>query len=106
MVVMSQTVWEPRRAFRDPDDRLLAGVASGVAEHLGFEPTPVRFGFVALTLLGGLGVIVYGCLWVMMPVRGSDPADTAAPGLASATRQGRRSGGRSRVQDVSARVSR
>ena len=105
MVVMSQTVWEPRRAFRDPDDRLLAGVASGVAEHLGFEPTPVRFGFVALTLLGGLGVILYGCLWVMMPVRGSDPADTVAPGLASATRQGRRSGGRSRVQDVSAALS-
>ncbi|HSS67575.1 MAG TPA: PspC domain-containing protein [Nocardioidaceae bacterium] len=102
---MSQTVWEPRRAFRDPDDRLLAGVASGVAEHLGFEPTPVRFGFVALTLLGGLGVILYGCLWVMMPVRGSDPADMAAPGLAAATRQGRRSVGRSRVHDVSAALS-
>jgi signal transduction histidine kinase len=65
----------------------------------------VRFGFVALTLLGGLGVILYGCLWVMMPVRGSDPADTAAPGLAAATRQGRRSGHRSRVQDVSAALS-
>jgi signal transduction histidine kinase/phage shock protein PspC (stress-responsive transcriptional regulator) len=101
---MSQTVWEPRRAFRDPDDRLLAGVASGVAEHLGFEPTPVRFGFVALTLLGGLGVVLYGCLWVLLPVRGADPTD-AAPGLAAATRQGRRSVRRSRVHDVSAALS-
>jgi signal transduction histidine kinase/phage shock protein PspC (stress-responsive transcriptional regulator) len=102
---MSQTVWEPRRAFRDPDDRLLAGVASGVAEHLGFEPTPVRFGFVALTLLGGLGVILYGCLWVVLPVRGSEPADTAAPGIAAATRQGRRTGRRTRVHDLSAALS-
>jgi signal transduction histidine kinase len=103
---MSQTVWEPRRAFRDPDDRLLAGVASGVAEHLGFEPTPVRFGFVALTLLGGLGVILYGALWVMLPVRGVDLPEAAAPGIEAATRQGRRTGrGRSRVHDVSAALS-
>jgi signal transduction histidine kinase/phage shock protein PspC (stress-responsive transcriptional regulator) len=103
---MSQTVWEPRRAFRDPDDRLLAGVASGVAEHLGFEPTPVRFGFVALTLLGGLGVILYGALWVMLPVRGVDLPETAAPGIEAATRQGRRTvRGRSRVHDVSAALS-
>jgi signal transduction histidine kinase/phage shock protein PspC (stress-responsive transcriptional regulator) len=102
---MSQTVWEPRRAFRDPDDRLLAGVASGVAEHLGLEPTPVRFGFVALTLLGGLGVILYGSLWVMLPVRGVDVPD-GAPGLDAATRQGRRTGrGRSRVHDMSAALS-
>jgi signal transduction histidine kinase/phage shock protein PspC (stress-responsive transcriptional regulator) len=103
---MSQTVWEPRRAFRDPDDRLLAGVASGVAEHLGLEPTPVRFGFVALTLLGGLGVILYGSLWVMLPVRGADLPDSVPPGLDAATRQGRRTGrGRSRVHDMSAALS-
>jgi signal transduction histidine kinase/phage shock protein PspC (stress-responsive transcriptional regulator) len=105
MDVMSQTVWEPRRAFRDPDDRLLAGVASGVAQHLGLEPTPTRFGFVALTLLGGLGVIIYGCLWVLLPVRGADAADAAAPGIAAATRQGRRSGRRTRVHDTSAALS-
>jgi signal transduction histidine kinase/phage shock protein PspC (stress-responsive transcriptional regulator) len=106
MDVMSQTVWEPRRAFRDPDDRLLAGVASGVAEHLGFEPTPVRFGFVALTLLGGLGVIVYGCLWVLLPIRGAEAVDSSIPpGLAAATRQGRRSGRRARVHDMSAALS-
>jgi signal transduction histidine kinase/phage shock protein PspC (stress-responsive transcriptional regulator) len=103
---MSQTVWEPRRAFRDPDDRLLAGVASGVAEHLGFEPTPVRFAFVALTLLGGLGVILYAALWVMLPVRGVDLPDSDAPGLAAATRQGRRTGRRhGRVHDMSAALS-
>jgi signal transduction histidine kinase/phage shock protein PspC (stress-responsive transcriptional regulator) len=102
---MSQTVWEPRRAYRDPDDRLLAGVASGVAEHLGLEPTPVRFGFVALTLLGGLGVILYGSLWVMLPIRGVDLPD-GAPGLEAATRQGRRTArGRSRVHDMSAALS-
>jgi signal transduction histidine kinase len=104
---MSQTAWGPRRAFRDPDDRLLSGVASGVAEHLGLDPTPVRLGFVALTLLGGLGVILYGSLWLLLPVRGVDVPYADAPGLAAATRQGRRSTRprRSRKQEVSAALS-
>jgi signal transduction histidine kinase/phage shock protein PspC (stress-responsive transcriptional regulator) len=103
---MSQTVLETRRAYRDPDNRLLAGVASGVAEHLGLEPTPVRLGFVALTLLGGLGVVIYGALWVMLPVREPDGSPAAAPGLAAATRQGRRGGRPSRRgHDISAALS-
>ncbi len=31
-----------RRFFRDPDDRILGGVASGIAAYLGWDPTLVR----------------------------------------------------------------
>jgi signal transduction histidine kinase/phage shock protein PspC (stress-responsive transcriptional regulator) len=93
----------PRKAFRDPDDRLLSGVAAGVAEHLGLEPLHVRLGFVALALVGGLGVVIYGALWVLLPVRG-DGAE--APGIEAATRLGLRTKhGSGSSRDLSVAVS-
>ncbi len=91
---MSQSLREPRRAFRDPDDHLLGGVASGVAHHLGWEPLQARVGFLAMALLGGFGVMVYGALWVLLPVQPLARAGMAAPapGLESATRRGFRGG--------------
>jgi phage shock protein PspC (stress-responsive transcriptional regulator)/signal transduction histidine kinase len=99
---MTQAIREPRRAFRDPDDKFLGGVASGVAAHLGLEPLVVRFGFVVLALLGGFGVAVYGALWVLLPVRGDE---AASPGLESATRRGFRTGRRSPRSDIGVALS-
>jgi phage shock protein PspC (stress-responsive transcriptional regulator) len=86
------TIREPRRAYRDPDDRFLGGVAGGLATHLGLSTLQVRVGFLFLTLLGGFGAIVYAGLWVMLPVR--DPQRLIAeqpPGVGAATRRGLRS---------------
>jgi signal transduction histidine kinase/phage shock protein PspC (stress-responsive transcriptional regulator) len=66
------------------DGRLLAGVASGVAEHLGLEVLHVRIAFAVLAGLGGFGVAVYGALWVFTPVRD----DVEPAGLAAASRTG------------------
>ena len=87
-----------RRVERDPDDRLLAGVAGGLARHLGVEPMLVRATFLVLVLVGGFGLLVYAAFWVLVPVR--DPVGDAAPGLASATRRGLRSGPPSRGRDL------
>ncbi len=81
---------EPRRAFREPDGRLLGGVGTGLARHFGVSARTVRIGFVALTLVSGFGVMVYGALWTLLPVR--DAAAGTAPGLASASRRGLRTG--------------
>jgi signal transduction histidine kinase/phage shock protein PspC (stress-responsive transcriptional regulator) len=74
----------PARLRRLSDGRLLAGVASGVAEHLGLEVLHVRIAFAVLAGLGGFGVALYGALWVFTPVR--DDAEPA--GLAAASRTG------------------
>lgn len=85
------TVHEPRRAFRDPDERFLGGVASGMATHLGLPVIRVRLGFLVLTLLGGFGAVLYGGLWLMLPVRNAGEAAAAEPpGAAAATRRGLR----------------
>ncbi|MFL6157607.1 MAG: PspC domain-containing protein [Marmoricola sp.] len=78
----------PRKAFRDPDDGPLGGVAAGLAEHLRLPVVWVRIGFVVATVLGGFGVMFYAGLWMVLPVRRH--FDQTAPGLAAADRQGKR----------------
>ncbi len=54
---------------RRRNGRVVAGVAGGIADHLGVEVFWVRAVFAALTALNGVGVIAYGLLWVFVPQR-------------------------------------
>ncbi len=47
--------------------RMLAGVASGLADYTGIDVLVVRIGFVALTFVGGAGVPLYLACWLLMP---------------------------------------
>lgn len=77
-----------RRAYRPVDERVLAGVSAGLAEHLGLPVLWVRVGFVVGTFVHGAGLLAYLLLWWFLPLKA--PVDT--PGLASARRRGLRSG--------------
>lgn len=57
----------PARLTRSNDDRLLGGVAGGLATFLGLDPTLVRVGFVLLTFFGGSGIVLYAALWLIVP---------------------------------------
>lgn len=59
---------EPRRLFRDTDQKIIAGVAAGVAAYVGVPPVVVRLLFVLLTFFFGTAVVVYLLLWALMPV--------------------------------------
>jgi len=84
----------PRRAYRASDERWLGGVASGLAEHLGLPVLWVRMGMLVLVAFGGFGAVLYGGLWLFLPVRRHTVP--LAPGLEAATRQGKRQGRRER----------
>ena len=87
-----------RRASRSRDDRILGGVAGGLAQHLGLDPMHVRIAFVLASALGGLGLVLYAGLWMILP---ADPhLAESAPGLEAATRQGKRQGRTSRLSDA------
>src|SRR4051794_5915273 len=62
-----------RRLVRRRDDRLIAGVCSGIADHVGIDPTLVRIGAVVLSFFGGAGLIAYGAAWLLIPEDG-DPS--------------------------------
>ena len=52
---------------RSSTDKLAGGVCGGLAEHTGIDSLVWRVGFVALTIPGGAGILVYLLLWVLMP---------------------------------------
>lgn len=48
-------------------DRIIAGVCSGLAAHLGWPVKNVRIGMALATLAGGAGLAFYAWLWIMVP---------------------------------------
>ncbi|MCC9136282.1 GIN domain-containing protein [Pontibacter silvestris] len=56
-----------KRLYRDPEDKKLAGIASGLGKYFGVDVSVVRILFLASVLLGGSGVIIYIILWVAVP---------------------------------------
>lgn len=57
-----------KRLFRDPDDKILGGVASGIALYLGWNATLVRLALVLFALLGyGIVIALYIAAWIVIP---------------------------------------
>ena len=56
---------EPPRRGRHP---VLGGVGLEIGRRLGIDPLWPRLAFVALTLAGGLGIVVYAGLWLLLVV--------------------------------------
>lgn len=68
-----------KRLVRKNNDRMLFGVAAGLADYLGIDPVIVRLLFVLLTLVGAHGIIIYLILLIIMPEEGVAAAAKANP---------------------------
>jgi phage shock protein PspC (stress-responsive transcriptional regulator) len=66
---------------RSRSDRVLAGVAGGLATRIGVEPVLVRLAFALLALAAGTGLVAYALLWALLPER-----DVAPPRLGDQAR--------------------
>jgi phage shock protein C len=75
-----------RRLYRSRHDRLLAGVAGGVAEHFDLDPTLVRILWLVSIFFGGLGLFLYIVMAIIVPLEpeggpvyagGTPPVDAA-----------------------------
>ena len=64
---------------RSSTDRMVGGVSGGLAEYSGIDPVLWRVGFVGLTLAGGVGVVLYLLLWVLMPAGPLQPDEALSP---------------------------
>ena len=52
---------------RPIENRMLAGVCSGLGRFFGIDPTLVRIGWILFVLLGGSGGLVYLLAWAIIP---------------------------------------
>lgn len=64
------------RLYRSRDERVLFGVAGGVAEWLDIDPAVVRIVFALLVLTLGAGVLLYLVMALVIP---EEPMGVAAP---------------------------
>ncbi len=58
---MSVSITRPRR------ERIIAGVAAGIARWLNIDPTLIRILFIVLALAKGIGILLYIIMWLLMP---------------------------------------
>jgi len=66
------------RLVRSRNDRMIAGVAGGLAAALNIDPLVVRIVLLALAFLNGFGIMLYIALWLLVPNEDSAAADTRA----------------------------
>ena len=65
---MSTTHTASRRLVRRTDDRMIAGVCSGIADYTGVDVTVVRLAAVIGAVLGfGTLIVAYVAAWLLMP---------------------------------------
>lgn len=65
--VVEHTSQVEKRFFRNPDNKMIAGVASGLAAYLGFEkPLLLRVLFLVVAI-SGIGILPYIILWIFIP---------------------------------------
>ena len=71
---------EPQRVLlrRSLDDRMLGGVAGGLARYFGVDAVIVRIAFVVLTFVGGAGIPLYLAGLLLIPEEGSDQSIAGA----------------------------
>jgi phage shock protein PspC (stress-responsive transcriptional regulator) len=63
----------PRRFERSSTDRIVGGVCGGLGRYFGIDSTLVRIAFVALTFLGGTGLVIYAAALLLVPQDGETP---------------------------------
>ena len=56
-----------KKLFRDPDDKFLGGVASGLAYYIGIDVIWIRLVLLALFFGAGFGFLIYIILWILLP---------------------------------------
>jgi len=62
----SNTYRTGKKFFRDPDDRLVGGVAAGIANYFGIDAVWLRLLFVGALFIG-FGFLLYIILWMVIP---------------------------------------
>jgi phage shock protein PspC (stress-responsive transcriptional regulator) len=56
------------RLYRNPYDKLIGGVCSGIANYFDVDPVLIRLIFVVLLFVFGTGILTYIIAWIVIPV--------------------------------------
>jgi len=76
------------RLYRSRDDRVLFGVCGGLADWLDIDPSLVRIVFAVLVITGGIGLLLYIIMALVVPEEPDYLPMTMAPGAGAPTAPG------------------
>jgi phage shock protein PspC (stress-responsive transcriptional regulator) len=74
-----------RRLYRCQHDKRVAGVASGLAEYLDVDPTIVRLLWVLSIFVGGMGLLLYIAMAIIVPLEPQEGLAAAGAHVGDAT---------------------
>ena len=69
-----------KKLHRLPADKKIAGICAGLGEYFDLDPVFFRLFFLVSLFFGGIGLLVYVLMWIMVPEK---PGTEAAPGRAT-----------------------
>lgn len=69
-VFQEQVITDKKKLMRDPDNRVIGGVAAGIAAYMGWDTTAVRLAMILLLFIPFVHwmALLYIILWMVMPV--------------------------------------
>lgn len=65
-----------RRIYRNPNDKILGGVCSGLGNYFDMDPLIIRLIWAASVIMAGFGLLAYAIAWIVIPVA-KTPEDIA-----------------------------
>ena len=71
---------QAKKLYRLSGDRKIAGVCSGLGEHFEIDPIVFRLCFLFSIFFGGVGILIYVVMWILVPSRDSLPDEAHAKG--------------------------
>lgn len=80
---LSRPTWQTPRI--DRSDRWVGGAASAIAREVGVQPLIIRAAFVALTMVGGWGLLLYAIAWAWLAVFAPSQISPYSPSPKGAT---------------------
>lgn len=79
---------EDKKLYRSRRDRMIAGVAGGIAEYFRVDPSLVRLIWVGLALMGGSGLLLYIIAALIIPSQPQDEGEGRDEDPATSTNLG------------------
>ena len=76
---------ENKRLERNPMNRVIGGVCSGLADYFGLDVALVRIAFVIAFLFASFGFWLYVILWIVLPERSQQTTDNGQQGQSQQT---------------------
>ena len=58
---------ETKKLYRSKENKIIAGVCGGIAEHFSIDPIWIRLVAVLLALADGIGIVLYILAWILIP---------------------------------------